>query len=130
MMSERASIFESDTDFDVSGFAPKQEARGGGAPSDKVRAISEAAQFRSREPDRPASVPETAPAMREPRRYRTGRNVQLNIKVRAETLETFYALADEQGWVLGETLEKAVAALKKELTARRRPHGAQQDVRP
>jgi hypothetical protein len=39
--------------------------------------------------------------------------VQLNIKVRAEALDSFYALADRQGWVLGETLEKALSALEK-----------------
>jgi len=27
----------------------------------------------------------------------------------------FYAIADAQGWVLGETLERAVAALKAEI---------------
>lgn len=121
MMSERASIFDdSTTDFDVSGFTPKkQEDRGGGASTDTVRAVSEAASFRSREPA-PAITPvqpaQEAPK-REPRRYRTGRNVQLNIKVRAETLESFYALADKQGWILGETFERAIVALSKELTA-------------
>jgi hypothetical protein len=116
-MSERASIFEDSTDFDVSGFEPKRKEREGGTPSAKVRAVSEAAQFRSREPDRSAPIPESAPTKREPRRYRTGRNIQLNVKVRAETLESFYALADSHGWVLGETLERALAALKKELAA-------------
>lgn len=116
-MSERASIFDNDTDFDVSGFVARKEARGGGAPSEVVRAVSEASSFRSREPAaRPAQPLQEAPK-REPRRYRTGRNVQLNIKVRAETLESFYALADRQGWILGETFERAITALSKELAA-------------
>jgi hypothetical protein len=42
--------------------------------------------------------------------------VHLNIKVRAEALDSFYALADRRGWVLGETLEKTLAALEKELS--------------
>jgi hypothetical protein len=116
-MSERASIF--DDEFDVSGFAPRQEGREGGTPPEVVRAVSEAAQFRSREPARqtpPVEGPSALPR-REPRRYRTGRNTQLNVKVRAETLDSFYALADEKGWVLGETLERALAALRKNLAA-------------
>ena len=56
-----------------------------------------------------------SPKRREPRRYRTGRNVQLNLKVRQEAVDAFYRLADERGWVLGETFERAVSALEKEL---------------
>jgi hypothetical protein len=118
-MSGRASIFDNDTDFDLSGFAPKSAERGGEAPKEAVRAVSEASKFPSREPVKTAAPPAREPttsAKREPRRYRTGRNVQLNVKVRAEALDSFYALADRQGWVLGETLEKAVAALEKELS--------------
>ena len=116
-MSERASIFEDSAEFDVSGFAPKKQERGGETPREAVRAVSEAASFPSREPPKPAESPAISehPSRREPRRYRTGRNVQLNIKVRAETLDSFYGIADKKGWVLGETLERAVNALEKEL---------------
>jgi hypothetical protein len=122
-MSERASIFDAQADFDVSDFQPRKEGRGGGTPSEIVRAVSEASQFTSREP---APIParpvkEQPRLMREPRRHRTGRNVQLNIKVRAETLDCFYAMADRHGWVLGETLERAVLALEKELAGSRAP---------
>ena len=112
-MSERASIFADPADFDVSSFVIRKEKRAGGAPADAVRAVSEASRFQSREPAPAAKVAEGS--KREPRRHRTGRNVQLNIKVRAETLESFYAMADSQGWVLGETLERAIAALRREL---------------
>jgi hypothetical protein len=57
----------------------------------------------------------TEPERREPRRYRTGRNIQLNLKVRREAVDAFYRLADEQGWVLGEAFERAVAALERDL---------------
>jgi hypothetical protein len=67
----------------------------------------------------PGPTKQEEPLKREPRRYRTGRNVQHKIKVRAETLGFFYALADEEGWVLGETLERAIAVLTKELAAAR-----------
>ncbi|HUJ93601.1 MAG TPA: stability/partitioning determinant [Candidatus Bathyarchaeia archaeon] len=115
-MSERASIFADPTDFDVSSFVPRKEKRGGGVSSDVVRAVSEASQFPSREPAPAAAPTKIQEPRREPRRYRTGRNVQLNIKVRAETLESFYAMADSQGWVLGQTLERAIEALRRELT--------------
>jgi len=45
---------------------------------------------------------------------RTGRDTQFNLKVRADTKEMFCALADANGWGLGETLEKAVALLQRE----------------
>ena len=63
-----------------------------------------AAGFKSREAPSPKG---------EQRRRRTGRNVQFNIKARAETIEAFCAIADAQGWGLGETLEQAVALLEK-----------------
>jgi hypothetical protein len=41
------------------------------------------------------------------RRRRTGRNVQLNVKATAQTIERFTAIADEHGMVFGEFLEAA-----------------------
>jgi hypothetical protein len=51
------------------------------------------------------------------RRRRTGRNAQFNLKARPETIEAFCAVADLNGWGLGETLEKAVALLQREYLA-------------
>jgi len=108
MTEQRASIF-GDDDLDVSAFAPKPSAKpANNAAADKVKTVSEAANFRSRDPK-----PE--PARREQRRHRTGRNVQLNIKATAEAVEAFYAITDRQKWVLGETFERAIEALKREL---------------
>jgi hypothetical protein len=106
MNTERAPLFADEGDLDLTGFAPK----GQGAPAarpEQVRAVSEGAAFRSREPH-------AEPAKRTPRRYRTGRNVQLNLKVRQEAADAFYALADRFGWVLGEAFERAIAALERE----------------
>lgn len=50
----------------------------------------------------------------EQRRRRTGRNAQFNLKVKPETIDAFCAIADRQGWGLGETLEHAVALLNRE----------------
>ncbi len=112
MSGGRASMFEQDDDLGLGEFKPKAPAR-----PEQVRGVAEQAGFRSREPKAaPADPPPPAtPDRREPRRYRTGRNVQLNLKVRQEAVDAFYRLADERGWVLGETFERAVFALEKEL---------------
>jgi len=112
MAAQRASPFDAADDLDVSGFAPTTKPQPA-VRQEQVRAVAEAAQFQSREA-RPAPAPTTT-AKREPRRYRTGRNTQLNIKARTEAIESFYAIADKQGWVLGETFERAINALKREL---------------
>jgi len=112
MAEERASIF-GDDEIDVSAFKPKPAAQPveHAAAVEEVRAVSEAANFRSRDP-KPAPP---KPLRREQRRHRTGRNVQLNIKARAEAVEAFYAITDREQWVLGETFERAIEALKREL---------------
>jgi hypothetical protein len=118
MAEQRASIF-SDDDVDVSAFKPKPAANAAKNPAavEQVRAISEAANFRSRDPK---PTPEK-PARHEQRRHRTGRNVQLNIKARAEAIEAFYTITDRENWVLGETFERAIEALKRELAGEKPP---------
>ena len=103
-----SSIFDGG-DLDVSGFAPK--ATGPAAVSDDVvRLVSEAARFPSRE-----AIPR-----RPPRVYRTGRTMQFNARATPHTIEAFYAIADQQGWLVSEALEKALAALKRELAGQGR----------
>lgn len=114
---DRAKLFGEDDDLDVSGFAPKPAAR-----PEQVRELAEGAGFSSREPapplpQRPVRAAER-PVRREQRRYRTGRNVQLNLKVRQEDLDAFYQLADDSGQVLGEVFADAVAALARERRGR------------
>ena len=41
--------------------------------------------------------------------------MQLNARAKPETIEAFYAIADRQGWLVGETREHALAALQREL---------------
>lgn len=110
-MNERASIFDTSPDFDVSSFVPQKPKTT--APPEEVRQVSESASFKSREP-------EPKRRAREPRRYRTGRNTQFSIKADPDVIEQFYAIADAQKWVLGETLERAVEALKKEVASAKR----------
>lgn len=88
--------------------APSTEPqeRAGRAPV-AVKA-AEVVGFKSREP---APAPVTR---KQQRRRRTGRNAQFNLKVKPETIEAFCAIADRQGWGLGETLEHAVTLLERE----------------
>ena len=43
--------------------------------------------------------------------YRTGRSATFTTKTRPEVLDIFYAIAQQQGWKVGETFEKAVELL-------------------
>ena len=118
----RAKIFadaEPAATLDLSSFAPKIAADPLATPADQVRAIAESANFRSREPviAQPAGEGREG-AKRQPRRHRTGRSVQFNVKASQATIDAFYALSEAQGWVLGETLEHALAALQRETASR------------
>lgn len=103
----------------LDGFDPAEWGEGQGtrprlAPEDSRRA-AEATGFRSREPGQgraPDPVPEPPPPPPLLRRRRTGRNAQLNLKVRPETITAFTALADRMGWGLGETLEEGLKLLE------------------
>jgi len=79
-----------------------------------VAQAAEKANFKSREPKAATAPAQAAPMARATRRRRTGRSAQLNLKVRPDTIEVFYAIADANGWVLGEAFEKAVDLLAKE----------------
>jgi hypothetical protein len=120
-MTQRASIFEDTLEVDVSDFSPKKRPDAKAPTQEQVRAVAEAANFPSRQA-RDVSAPAVAAAAaksktkREPRVHRTGRNVQFNVKASQETIDAFYAMTTaNEGWVLGYTLERAIAALKREL---------------
>jgi len=115
MSKSRASIFGNDEDdtLDVTGFAPKATVDATAPAAEQVRAVSQAANFKSREPS--VTKAESKATKRLPRRYRTGRNVQLSIKALADTVDAFYAITDQQHWVLGYTLQRAIEALQREL---------------
>jgi hypothetical protein len=40
---------------------------------------------------------------------------QFNVKAAQDTVDAFYEISDRNGWVLGETLEQALAALQETL---------------
>ncbi|UOM37192.1 stability/partitioning determinant [Acuticoccus sp. I52.16.1] len=129
MTKSRMSIFgdEADPEFDVSAFTPKPRpqgredvpTRGPGAPQE-VRALAEAMNFKSREAPAPVPAePRPRAEPRKPRRHRTGRTAQLNVRTTPQTVDAFYAIADQEGWLVGQTVEQALAALQRELAARK-----------
>ena len=119
MPKTRASIFgDDDTEtLDVASFSPRAEIDVKAPRAEQVRAVSQAAKFPSREPNSVKAEPkaDSKAAKRAPRRYRTGRNQQLSVKALPQTVDAFYAITDQEGWVLGYTLQRALEALQREL---------------
>lgn len=113
-MSNRTSIFGTPAanPLDVSDFGPrsKPEARPG---AEDIDAASVGSRFQSREPGTEPPQDERK-THRQPMVYRTGRNVTFSAKTTQQTVDQFYALAQQNGWKAGETFEKAVAALVRE----------------
>lgn len=107
----RADLGFSDAldDFDPAAWEPAAP-RAAPRPDQRQEATAraEALGFRSRERGPRSGGGEAAPV----RRRRTGRNQQFNLKARPETIAAYCAIADAQGWGLGETLEHAVALLE------------------
>jgi hypothetical protein len=119
MTKSRTSIFEDLPEVDVSDFSTKARTDKKAPPKEEVRAVAEAANFPSRQP---SGSRVKASSKRPARVYRTGRNIQFSAKVSTETLDAIYSVTEaQQGWVLGYTLERAMAALQRELAAANRP---------
>lgn len=131
MTAKRASIFDGD-DMDLSAFKPKEGPPADAVPPEQLKAIAEASNFPSREAKKERAVPKpekaaapakpepekVAPAKRQAHRLKTGRTAQINARASIETVEAFYAIAAEQNWKAAETMERAVAALRRELEKR------------
>lgn len=61
------------------------------------------------------------PVERSKRRFKTGRNIQINIKGDLDTKNELYRIADCIDQPLGETLKRALAALQRELDESNNP---------
>ena len=105
-MNERVNPFANLTDVPVFKTKPKPEKP---VEEETITKLAEQNNFPSRQ-----AVKQPKAERRKPRTYRTGRNVQFNTKVTAETHAKVYRLADERKITLGELLELAMAALERE----------------
>jgi hypothetical protein len=86
-------------------FEPKPKAATP-VSQEQIEKVAEENDFPSRQATR-------APARRRAgRRYKTGRNQQINIKATPQVIERLYQLADAKKVPLGELLEQALDALQ------------------
>jgi hypothetical protein len=75
---------------------------------EEVRAVAEAADFRSRQ-----LLPAVGPARRG--KPRTGRTEQFACRITPAAAERFYRISQEQDWTVGATVERALAALEEKM---------------
>lgn len=84
---------------------PLSPSPSGPRERDAAATAAKVAGFPSREAHEKKPLP--------PRRRRTGRNAQINLKAKPETIREFSSIADEKGWGLGEAFEHVVELLKR-----------------
>lgn len=111
MTSNRAKIGFGEALGDLSSFSPSSPSKPIARPE-----VAAAAGFISREPVAAEVLTSVSPPVKQQRRHRTGRNVQINIKAKQETLDRFYAAVDAMGCGVGEAFEVAVDLLKRKLS--------------
>jgi hypothetical protein len=104
MSTSRANPFADVESLPSFGTKPKASTTVPREQTERIEQIAEANNFPSRQPTR-------APAKQ--RRYKTGRNQQINIKATSQVIERLYKLADAKRVPLGELLEQALNALEK-----------------
>jgi hypothetical protein len=119
MANERLSVFENTGDVDLSEFTPAADVKKPIPPREKVKAVSEAAQFPSREA--PAPVPE--PPKRKPRYHKTGRTASLSCRLMPAVVDKIYEIADRENWLVGQTIELGIEALERELGKKHKGDG-------
>ena len=119
MSGKRPSIFSDDPEIDISGFAPKGAPEKPPVSDEIVRRVSEEGGFPSR-PLRPQTPPPKRPTTK------SGRTVLLNARITQRAHDRFHEIIEgerlryERGELmhrvtLGEVVERALAALEKEL---------------
>jgi hypothetical protein len=103
-MNQRVNAF---ADLASPVFKPKPRKDERPVANETIDRIAEDNNFVSRQPAKTTKEPR-----RKRRQYTTGRNQQINIKAKNETIERFYKLADQRHVPLGELFEHALDALE------------------
>lgn len=109
MSAERINPFADLADFEKKPAAKPVRP----VEKDQIEKIAQENGFPSRQPAK--AIPEAIALSRPIRRYRTGRNQQINIKATSATIERLYRLADAERLPLGELLERAIDAFERDL---------------
>lgn len=112
--------------LDLTGFDTKSPSAVKARPAPEVvDAIAAQTGFPSRHPPAETSDPADPPARtrvrketpppapQEDRRWRTGRNVQRNVKMTQETFDELTVIANEMREPIGEVLARGLAAIRK-----------------
>jgi hypothetical protein len=102
MSADRANPFAEIEDLPKFEPKPKNTPMAG---KEQIERLAAASGFPSRQPARTPAAPRG-------RRYKTGRNQQINIKATPEVIERLYKLADARRVPLGELLEQALNSLE------------------
>jgi hypothetical protein len=109
MSTSRANPFADVKDLPAFETKPKASTAVPREQTERIEQIAEANNFPSRQPARTPTVRASA----KQRRYKTGRNQQINIKATPQVIERLYKMADAKRVPLGELLEQALNALEK-----------------
>ena len=122
MSGTRPSIFGDENDLDLSRFQPKGSPEAPQVPADTVLRVSEEGGFPSR-----AQRPHTdLPPPKRPLTAKTGRTVLLNARVTQRAHDRFHEIIERERLryeagelthrvTLGEIVERALAALEREM---------------
>jgi hypothetical protein len=105
--SERANPFADVGNLPA--FEPKPKTKP--IALEQIEQVAEANNFPSRQAQ-PSRTPPASSPRKQQRRYKTGRNQQINVKATSQVIERFYKLADAKRVPLGELLRQALDALE------------------
>jgi hypothetical protein len=114
MVQEHGDIFAGDDGLNLDRFQPKPGGASDRPGPQDLRGIAERTKFVSREGK--GAPPPAVPLLRRGQ-HRTGRTATLTLKTTPEYSNRFYALAEAQGWLIGETFERAIDALEQQIAA-------------
>lgn len=114
MAQEHRDIFAQDEAIDLGRFKPKPAGAADRPGPEDLRDVAEQTKWKSREGKGAPQPPEAKVKLLRRGNHRTGRTATVTLKTTPDCSNRFYALAEAKGWLVGETFERAVAALERE----------------